>query len=612
MEKLKAVIYCRVSTSSDVQIESLEYQVAEARAAVKRLGYELVDEYVDEGESGTTSRRTHYTRLLKDMQTNKFDIIITKCLDRLNRNTYEWYRFVDTMVQHGKRLYFYLENSYYSPDEKLLLGIKAILADEFSRELSKKLNSAHHRRQREGSGIIITNNTYGYCRVADESGRFHIQVDPEEAVLIKRIFELAVQGYGGHSISNFLYAEGYRNRNGQIFGETTIRRIIKNPMYYGTVIMHKTAFDFETKKTIHIPESEWIYHEGLVPAIISKELWEAANENLAVRRKKYFSVSQKHSSSDYSLSGKIKCGECGQPYYVSSRKTKKGVIREWYCKSYYCHGRKNPELRKKNRIGKFSDTNEGCDNITIKESELIDILQELQAQLFDFSDIKSNIINKVIHSIKHSLEMQDQFCDEQQLQRQLDQTNTRLEKLLLKFVDGHVSEENYIMLNEKLEQEKRGLLKKINFQKEKKSHISQLESRLLDIREKIESDFFQAATMNSFISCVDSIVINQIDVTIYMNLNTLLELDPEHFLLQSREFHFNLKERAYRYTQNEIEHSMQKIIELIKEQPRITKKELAAQLHLSMKTLEARIKLLKEEGKIMFKGSGRHGRWEIL
>ena len=297
---------------------------------------------------------------------------------------------------------------------------------------------------------------------------------------------------------------------------------------------------------------------------------------------------------------------------MSTRTTKKGIIREWYCKNYYSHGRKTPELRKKNAARKCLDTSEGCDNIIVKESELINILQELQQQLFDFSDMKSNIINKVIRSIAASFELQNQLVNEKQIQRQLDQTNARLEKLLLKFIDGHVSEENYSMLNQKLEQEKNGLIEKLNIQKERMSRVSQLESRLADIRAKIESDFFQTASMNSFISCVDSIVINQMDVTVYMNINILLELDPKHFPSNSQAFYFNLKDRAYRATQIEIEHSLQKIMELIREHPHITRKELAAQLHLSLKTLELRIKCLKEEGKIEFKGNGRHGRWEVL
>ena len=80
----------------------------------------------------------------------QFDIIVIKSQDRLMRNTKDWYLFLDRMQKNRKQLYIYLEHKFYTPDDALLTGIKAILAEEYSRELSKKINNAHRNRQKEG------------------------------------------------------------------------------------------------------------------------------------------------------------------------------------------------------------------------------------------------------------------------------------------------------------------------------------------------------------------------------------------------------------------------------------------------------------------------------
>lgn len=146
-EKLRAVFYARVSTEEERQLNALEKQVAECKDAVLQKGWKLVDQYVDEGKSGTQiKRRDEYKRLFEDLENDKFDIVVIKSQDRLLRNTLDWYIWIDRLTTHGKRLYMYLEDTFYSPDNALISGIKAILAEEYSRELSKKINNSYKRR----------------------------------------------------------------------------------------------------------------------------------------------------------------------------------------------------------------------------------------------------------------------------------------------------------------------------------------------------------------------------------------------------------------------------------------------------------------------------------
>ena len=124
------------------------------------------------------------------------------------RNTRDWYLFADRLNCVGKRLYFYLENTFYSPEDALLTGIKAILAEEYSRELSKKMNLAHQKRQQNNGKPVLTSKSYGYRRTADGA----IEIIPEEAAVKRRMYELCADGLGGRKIAAVLAAEGVRSR----------------------------------------------------------------------------------------------------------------------------------------------------------------------------------------------------------------------------------------------------------------------------------------------------------------------------------------------------------------------------------------------------------------
>ena len=165
----RAVIYCRCSTEEESQKDALVKQVEEAQSCVKSMGWMLVDSYI-ESRSGTTRKgRSEYNRLYDDMSIDKFDIIVIKSQDRLMRNVRDWYIFFDKLVTRGLKLYFCIEGKFYTTDDALITGIKAILAEEYSRELSKKINNAHRNRQSKNGTVVLNNNAYGFRKLKDKS-----------------------------------------------------------------------------------------------------------------------------------------------------------------------------------------------------------------------------------------------------------------------------------------------------------------------------------------------------------------------------------------------------------------------------------------------------------
>ena len=105
-QQIRAVAVCRCSTEEESQKEALLQQVREAKQCIQEMGWYLVDTYV-EAKSGTTIKgRKEYTRLLEDMVTNKFDIIVIKSIDRLMRNTKDWYFIFRLFTTKSKTLIY--------------------------------------------------------------------------------------------------------------------------------------------------------------------------------------------------------------------------------------------------------------------------------------------------------------------------------------------------------------------------------------------------------------------------------------------------------------------------------------------------------------------------
>lgn len=397
---MKAVYYCRVSTEEENQVSALKSQIEEAQECIKNNNWTLVNGYVDEGKSGTMiAKRDEYIRLFNDLSANKFDVIVIKSQDRLMRNVKDWYVFVDKLVTNNKKLFFYIDNKFYTPDDALITGIKAILSEDFSRELSKKQNNAHKKRQRDGKSVVLTSATWGYDKINKE-----VVINKKEAEIIKLIYELYIQGYGSRTISKELSNRGIKSRSGKDFAEVTVRKIIRNPLYKGTAVMNKTSMDFNTKKTIKNPKEEWIYHENAVPVIISNEVWEEAN---IIMNKK-----SKHVHADefakrkvgvnlgkYDLSSKIICGECKSKYWRRYRKNVKGEqIVDWSCSEYVRRGRKNKKDNRGQDKIVVNTKDSGCDNIHIKDEDINNILLEVAKTIFNKD--RTKIINKLLFELK--------------------------------------------------------------------------------------------------------------------------------------------------------------------------------------------------------------------
>ncbi|MBS6645135.1 MAG: recombinase family protein [Clostridiaceae bacterium] len=621
MEQLRAAIYCRCSTEEESQADALLKQVAESEYCVQEQGWYLADRYV-ESKSGTTTRgRSEYNRLFDDLQTDKWDVIVIKSQDRLMRNVKDWYLFLDRMLTQGKRLFMYIDRKFYTADDALITGIKAILAEEYSRELSKKINNAHHNRQKNGGKAILTSRVFGFKKNPDGS----VSVVESEAEVIRQIYEYCAAGYGSRAIANILLNKGVKKRSGSSLSGSFIGGMIRNPLYKGVMVLNRLHYDFETKQTIKNPESQWIYKTNMVPAIVSEELWDQANLAMTDRAERFSrkGVYRKGGSAGkYDLSGKLICGSCGSPYYRTFRRgcaDKRRDVVEWKCSNYLEHGRK--KNRHMDNIRKVTKQfQKGCDNIHLEEDVLFPLLEQVSTRYFDLkSQDKEGIINHAIILLKNALSERKSDCGVQKLEDTEKKILRQKDILLNKLLDGIITDQDYQKKSNRMEEELDRLRNQREAVKQREWEIKNLEQRIENITARLRTGGIERAAVLQMLKDIQKIVIYEWHLEICFHPfpitglpNAGVSQDIAADETASEKFMISVPYPFSPATERGRHLDRERIVKIMKENPDTTARKIAQEMDRPLKQVQNRIKELRADERIRFNGRGGHGVWEVL
>ncbi len=426
----RVVDYSRVSTEEEKQMNALQTQQQENEDFVKKQeNWVLVDRYIDEGKSATTIEgRNDFKRLLADIQQDKFDIVLIKIIDRGWRNSLDWKLFEKLLRTHKKQLFIRTRNAFYdytNPVDRMATSFEAEFAEWSSVNQSIKMNEAHQTRMNKGT-VVTNGKLWGYNQVDAK-----LEINEQEAEIVRYVFDAYIQGKGFRTISNELNKQGVKNLNGNTFALTTLKRIIKQEKYKGTLVCGKRHFNFWTKEYEEVPEDKWVIHENAVPAIVTPEIWQKANEILEGKRKEISTEKKKCIAGFfhglYTYSGKIKCGKCNRPYYHSKYKHKKSAPTiQWECRGYRDFGVK-PE-------------NGGCDNIKVKEFEMDGIIKQA---IFDFWENKDENVKRILDILNGVLSNQEFQTSLDKLKKEKDKLEKKKEKLIELYADELISKEEF-------------------------------------------------------------------------------------------------------------------------------------------------------------------------
>ena len=229
-KKLRVAAYCRVSTGSDAQLESLEAQKTHYERYINsREDWQFAGLYFDEGITGTKAeKRPELLRLISDCEAKKIDFVITKSISSFSRNTTDCLALVRKLQSLDIPLFFEKENiNTGSMESELFLAILSSMAEGESTSISENAKWSIKRRFQNGT-FKLSYTPYGY----DWNGE-NIVVNPEQAKIVKRIFADVLSGKGTQAIADELNADGIASKKNSKWTATTIRAILANEKYTG-------------------------------------------------------------------------------------------------------------------------------------------------------------------------------------------------------------------------------------------------------------------------------------------------------------------------------------------------------------------------------------------
>lgn len=311
-KKLRVAAYCRVSTDSDAQLESLETQKTHYENYINsRDDWEFAGLYFDEGITGTKAdKRPKLMRLIDDCKAKKVDFVITKSISRFSRNTTDCLDIVRTLLNLNIPVYFEKENiNTGSMESELFLSILSGVAEGESTSISEN-NKWGIKKRFENGTYKLGYVPYGYRW---ENGE--IIVDPEQAVIVKHIFSELLAGKGTDAIAKNLNTENVPTKKGGRWTSSSIRGILANEKYTGDCIFQKTYTDSNFNRHKNDGQLDQYYVADHHEAIISHEDFDAAAALIEQRaNEKGIKRGSNKYQQRYAFSGKIICSECGDTF----------------------------------------------------------------------------------------------------------------------------------------------------------------------------------------------------------------------------------------------------------------------------------------------------------
>ena len=327
--KKRVAAYARVSSGKDAMLHSLSSQVAYYSALIQKHGdWEYAGVYADEAMTGTKECRDEFQSLLADCRAGRIDLILTKSISRFARNTVTLLETVRELKLLEVDVFFEEQNIHtMSAEGELMMTILASYAQEES--LSASENQKWRIKRNFETGKPWDCTILGYRA---KNGVFEIV--PEEAETVRQIFKWYLNGLGRQAIANKLNDLGIPTRLEKTWHQSTIRKMLRNEIYAGDLLLQKTFRTDHLTKQMRINHGELpMYHvQDAHEPIIDRVTFDTVQQELARRAE---SIQVKPGSAT-AFTGKIRCGICGKNYRRKTTHT--GIV--WVCATYNTKGKK--------------------------------------------------------------------------------------------------------------------------------------------------------------------------------------------------------------------------------------------------------------------------------
>jgi len=321
---IKAAIYCRVSTDNqEAGGTSLQTQLEACLKYCLDRGYDVAYRF-SEACSGLSLGRLKLNELRELVRAGDIDVVVCHCLDRLSRDPVHGVIIIEELEKHHVTLEAVTETVDSSEVGKLISYIRGFASKLEAQKIRERTMRGKRARAKEGrmpGGGFHRIYGYDYIKVADKNGGRRV-INEAEANWVSQIFHWLVdEGMSTSAITYRLRALNVPTKCKAMWCRAAVLNILKNPAYTGKTY----AFTTVNGKKFCKPKEDWIEIPDVTPAIISQEMFEAAQKQLQVNRAK----ASRNTKREYLLRGHIFCRQCGRAFYGC-------VIRD--CR-YRCSGR---------------------------------------------------------------------------------------------------------------------------------------------------------------------------------------------------------------------------------------------------------------------------------
>ena len=445
-ETYKVGIYLRLSREDELKGESgsISNQRDIIHKYIRENNLLYIDEYTDDGVSGTQFDREGWNKLIEDIESKRINMVITKDLSRFGRNEGQQLRYLDYFYDKGVRYVAILDNvdtadEYNTSNE--MIPLQCFFNEKHVRDTSKKMKASVYNKRSQGNFLGKT-PPFGYKK--DPNNKYKLIIDEEASLIVKRIFNLFISGKGICEISRILTDEkvpipseykgitaGQKSTAYGIWNNRTISDMLTLPTYAVDLTQGRSKKpSYKSKKRVRVKRENWIICENKCPAIIDKETFNLAQD--IYKRNK----NQGKNTQNILLKGFVYCKECGHTigFRLQKVKTKtKGEVTRCYGNCNYwskhkkydlCtpHNTKYYELEDlilkeiKKMCKKYLKTND-LKNVLANSDKTKKILNELEMRLkkleteVEFSSKKKeNLYNDKLEGII-DLDMYKRMCN---------------------------------------------------------------------------------------------------------------------------------------------------------------------------------------------------------
>ena len=483
-EQFKVGMYIRLSREDGdkQESESISNQRNILQRYVKENNLTLVKEYIDDGISGTTFNRPGFNEMLQDIENKNINMVITKDLSRLGRDYIKTGFYIEEYFPKNNVRYIAITDgidTYLDSNNNDITPFKAIMNDMYAKDISKKIRSVYKEKQKQGEYLCST-TAYGYKK--HPSIRNKLVVDRKLQGIVKKIFDMYSNGQGSLEIVNYLNSHqylsplGYRktgviqdeNKTGYNWNEVTICNMLRNEVYIGNTVQNKkSVISYKVKKIRTVEKENQIRVNNTHEPIIDKDTFEKVQ---CILKKRGTNTKLKY---DYLLRGLLYCYHCKRKLQIVLKKNSKR------------NSKAHPYIT-------CSDAKvRGCYPLSMNyeklEKHITSILKKI-CKIYADKEVFERIYEKYQNkTLDIKIDYRNKLL---QINKNINEINSNLDKMYIDKLKGVLQEEDYIRISKKLifertklNEQKKELIQKLSKTEEKVDN----KNRKKEIEELIEN-----------------------------------------------------------------------------------------------------------------------------